>query len=1014
MAAGAGKRQPHTLIVDAVAPASVITVTTPVTAPLTVLVGNGVTVASVGTADTVQFTTFAGTLLDRDADPVLNSILGFRTGDAIDLSAMAFASGASVLTDMPGAPGTMQLADAAGDTATLNFPNSGLLASDFTLADDGAGGTVLALSPTAPVAFWTGSGAGLWSSAANWSGGLVPQRGIAVGIYGTYSAIPLSVAVSSGTAGSIVLDAANGTLTATGGLVVAGTIAVTNGMLAIQPGVAVSAANVRMGQFTGLTLSAGSVLVLTGGSNPEAEPGTPALEADWSTVVSGGTVTAAGGSLLIGSNSTGAQGQFTAVGARVSAQLTALGSNLRSYGQLVINGGIWTDGGKTANPLSGDMIIGNGGQGDLTVEGGGLLSDSRDALFGAPEFSPTGSGGVASALVTGGGRWIVGGNMTGNAAPAVLGAPLLTVGADSTGAGTLTVAGTISGMSIEIDGGRVSGGVFTSSTAILNAGAMTLTTLASGGTLAVGNAGTVQITAASGGGVTLDATSVMRIGIGALPGAGTLRIEPGTKATLDGGISAPTLDVQGTLSGGVADFSYAGVLTGSGTLTPQANLELALTQSFAGSVVLTPFNTLTLDDGTQFTGVIDAQWFSFGPGDGFTQVYADLPNLPIDTATSLWNPDLGVASLGTLAPFSFAAPGQTGDYNIGWTLTDDGNGGSLIGFDAATVCYASGTAIATPRGAAAVEALRPGDTVLARRDGAWTPQTVRWVGQFSVDLTRHPCPDSAAPVLIRAGAISAGVPARDLRVSPDHAVWVDGALIPARLLVNGATVARDRAVRRVTYHHVELDRHALLLAEGLPAESYLDTGNRAQFAAEAGVRPLFPDLAATGWRADALAPLLTDGAVLAQVRRRLAARARRLGWRWLRGPAPSLRADGRWLEMLRTGRLRWATTVPHGTRTLHLFSRSFVPHDLDPASPDRRSLGLAVHALTLNGRNLAGPGAGWHPAEPGWRWTTGCAVLPVAGGGVLDLHCANAAPGYWVPPQTIACDEVHTTAIVIK
>jgi hypothetical protein len=38
------------------------------------------------------------------------------------------------------------------------------------------------------------------------------------------------------------------------------------------------------------------------------------------------------------------------------------------------------------------------------------------------------------------------------------------------------------------------------------------------------------------------------------------------------------------------------------------------------------------------------------------------------------------------------------------------------------------------------------------------------------------------------------------------------------------------------YVHVELDRHDILLAEGLPAESYLDTGNRAAFGTQGGVR----------------------------------------------------------------------------------------------------------------------------------------------------------------------------------
>jgi hypothetical protein len=56
-------------------------------------------------------------------------------------------------------------------------------------------------------------------------------------------------------------------------------------------------------------------------------------------------------------------------------------------------------------------------------------------------------------------------------------------------------------------------------------------------------------------------------------------------------------------------------------------------------------------------------------------------------------------------------------------------------------------------------------------------------------------------------------------------VFVDDLLMPVRYLLNGATVVQG-AVAEVTYWHVETERHEVLLAEGMPAESYLDTGNR--------------------------------------------------------------------------------------------------------------------------------------------------------------------------------------------
>ena len=129
-------------------------------------------------------------------------------------------------------------------------------------------------------------------------------------------------------------------------------------------------------------------------------------------------------------------------------------------------------------------------------------------------------------------------------------------------------------------------------------------------------------------------------------------------------------------------------------------------------------------------------------------------------------------------------------------------------------------------------------------------------------------------------------------LSPDHAVYVDCVLIPIRLLANGRTV-RQVPVDRVTYHHVELDRHDILLAEGLPVESYLDTGDRARFANGGGVVALYPDFTARTWEMQGCAPLVQTGRVLEKVRRRMTQRPRR------RRVTPAhTRSPGKYLHLL--------------------------------------------------------------------------------------------------------------------
>ena len=158
----------------------------------------------------------------------------------------------------------------------------------------------------------------------------------------------------------------------------------------------------------------------------------------------------------------------------------------------------------------------------------------------------------------------------------------------------------------------------------------------------------------------------------------------------------------------------------------------------------------------------------------------------------------------------------------------NGDRGTLLSQEAPppeAPCFAAGTRVLSARGLIAVEALRVGDRLVT---AAGRKRRLRWIGHRVVDCARHPRPELAWPVRVRAGAFEPGVPDRDVRLSPDHAVWMGQALVPVKYLVNGATIVQERTAR-VSYFHLELDSHDVLLADGLAVESYLDTGNRHQF-----------------------------------------------------------------------------------------------------------------------------------------------------------------------------------------
>ena len=185
-------------------------------------------------------------------------------------------------------------------------------------------------------------------------------------------------------------------------------------------------------------------------------------------------------------------------------------------------------------------------------------------------------------------------------------------------------------------------------------------------------------------------------------------------------------------------------------------------------------------------------------------------------------------------------------------------------------CFVAGTRIATESGEVEVQSLRVGDRVRAVLTGRW--ETVAWIGHRVIDCTRHPHKDQVWPVRVSAHAFGPCQPGRDLWLSPHHGVYVNDVLIPVGLLINGTTI-RQIQLPAIDYWHVELPRHEVILAEGMPAESYLDTGDRTDFLLAGPFTTLFPIFGSQRADGEGCAPLVTDGIALDSARVLVADRA---------------------------------------------------------------------------------------------------------------------------------------------
>jgi hypothetical protein len=334
-----------------------------------------------------------------------------------------------------------------------------------------------------------------------------------------------------------------------------------------------------------------------------------------------------------------------------------------------------------------------------------------------------------------------------------------------------------------------------------------------------------------------------------------------------------------------------------------------------------------------------------------------------------------------------------------------------------TACFVGGTHIRTARGDVPVEALVVGDLVVTT-SGDHRP--IRWLGHRTINCRLHSDSARVMPVRIAAHAMGVNRPARDLSVSPGHAICitvVDEVLMPASALINDTTIAQ-LDVEEVTYWHVELDSHDIILAENLPTESYLEMGNRSFFI-ESGVTaigavPDAPTEASGATHADFCRPFHAAGSLVEVVKQQIRARSLLLGWTLREAPLGDLHllVDGVRVEPVARG-LSVRFTVPAGAEDVWLVSNTSRPVNVTGA-PDHRDLGVCLAALSIDD-GFAGPAAidladpllcvGFHRLEDGdRRWTTGRARLPTAlwadhrDGCFLRADLALPALPQWVAP----------------
>ncbi len=628
----------------------------------------------------------------------------------------------------------------------------------------------------------------------------------------------------------------------------------------------------------------------------------------------------------------------------------------------------------------------------------------------------------------------------------------LSDGGSITNAATATILATHDGVSISGSAGTVTndgiiagtgvGGVGISLNAggtIINAASAAITGTSAGIVVAghpgtIINYGTIAGIRLNSGGRIIDQPGGTIAGVSiASTAVGTIVLAPGatfTNTVNGGGATGTTLELAagsaaGTLSGiGFQYTNFPSVIIDSGavwqlvgsnsiassqTLTEQSNATVTATGTLTnnGRIVLDP-STMTLSAlagaGTATIATGSMLEVQGAIASGETIVFAgNGASLHLDTpdnATgSVTNFALGeTIDLKGITPASVTLSSGHLQFSGGsFPLALSGATKvqalpSSDGTDVTVLCFCANTLVQTPSGCVPVQDLAIGDHVLTF-SGAERP--IVWVGKGKVLATRGRR-SAATPVIVRKGALAPNVPNQDMRLTKGHALYLDRVLIPVEELVNQRSIEWDDRAQEVEVFHIELETHDVLIANGAPAESYRDDGNRWLFQ-NAGTRQVRPS-------PPPYAPIVSSGPIVDTLWQQLLNRAGRYDDGLLTNdPDVHLLLDGRRIDAIERGNNTYAFRLPAQRRHVRICSHSVIPQEFGLARDPRR-LGVAVRQIVFAqprrqrviGADAASLIDGFHGFEPdnGLRWTNGDAAIPaelfahMTGPGMLVLHLA--------------------------